>query len=55
MTASEVAERLGVSRMTVHRLVEKGLLTCTRTRGRHSRFSELNLKAYERKHCMKKE
>lgn len=55
MTASEVAERLGVSRMTVHRLVEKGLLTCTRTRGRHSRFSELNLKAYQKKYCIKKE
>ncbi len=55
MTASEVAKRLGVSRMTVHRLVKKGLLTCTRTRGRHSRFSELNLKAYEKKYCIKNE
>jgi excisionase family DNA binding protein len=46
MTATELANRLGVSRMSVHRLCEKGLLEYEETSGGHRRFSELQLKKY---------
>lgn len=46
MTATEVANRLGVSRMTVHRLAKRGLLEFEQTSGGHRRFSELQLKKY---------
>lgn len=47
MTSSEIAKRLGVTRMTVHRLAKSGILKSTQTKGGHRRFSELDLKEYE--------
>ena len=48
MTSTEVAVRLGITRMSVNRLVKRKLLQCTKTNGGHQRFTELQLKQYEK-------
>ena len=47
MTSTEAAKILGISRMSIHRLVKSGTIKCIETKGGHRRFSELHLKEYE--------
>ncbi len=46
MTAMDVAEILGISAKTVHKLVREGRLGCVQVTAKERRFTEEQIKAY---------